>query len=164
MIMDESKAAKRILERADKILATVDESFIVKSRNHQQRSVPTFRPEEISLGPALGKGGFGVVNEISKLTLDEEIQDEYSPQKFPSSSQIVCVEQEEDLSIGNHIHYDIRKARYFMVKRCQRRGTARYALKRLHSNLTELERARGMVDLAVEAKYLSIVWHPNISK
>jgi hypothetical protein len=42
-------------------------------------------------------------------------------------------------------------------------GYARYALKRLHNDLTELERARGMVDLAVEAKYLSLVWHPNIS-
>jgi len=40
----------------------------------------------------------------------------------------------------------------------------RYALKRLHEELSEVEKARAMIDLAVEAKYLSVVWHPNIVK
>ena len=51
-----------------------------------------------------------------------------------------------------------------MARRCLRKGVSRYALKRLHEELTELERARGIVDLAIEAKYLSVVWHPNIIK
>lgn len=174
--MDESSAAAKILARADRVLTTVDESFIVRVRNNAQRSMPNFRPEEISLGPELGRGGFGVVNEISKFTLDdrnEMLNVETEETAAPDDSQdnnnatrsaVICIDEESGLTEGSHVHYDVRKARYLMTKMCQRRGNARYALKRLHSQLTDLERARGMVDLAVEAKYLSIVWHPNISK
>jgi len=59
-------------------------------------------------------------------------------------------------------HYDIEGARELMQKRCLRRGVTRYALKRLHDDLSDVEKARAMIDLAVEAKYLSVVWHPNI--
>ena len=61
-------------------------------------------------------------------------------------------------------HFDVKGARQFMAQRCMRRGSARYAIKRLHGCLSAVERARGMIDLAVEAKYLSVVWHPNISE
>ena len=70
----------------------------------------------------------------------------------------------DELSMNDHIHYDVTKARHFMSDRCKRHGSSRYALKRLHGCLDPAERARGMIDLAVEAKYLSVVWHPNISE
>jgi hypothetical protein len=70
----------------------------------------------------------------------------------------------DEVSMNDHVHYDIKKARLLMGQRCTRKGTARYALKRLHGALSATERARGMIDLAVEAKYLSVVWHPNISE
>jgi hypothetical protein len=59
-------------------------------------------------------------------------------------------------------HYDVYTARKLMARMARRNGDARYAVKRLHRDLTDLERARGMIDLAIEAKYLSVVWHPNI--
>lgn len=61
-------------------------------------------------------------------------------------------------------HYDVRHARTQMSKHARRSGDARYAIKRLHRDLSDLERARGMIDLAIEAKFLSVIWHPNIVK
>jgi hypothetical protein len=65
-----------------------------------------------------------------------------------------------------HIHCNVHKAKDWMQKCCSLTSSevvsSRYALKRLQKGLTTIERARGMLDLANEAKYLSIVWHPNI--
>jgi hypothetical protein len=43
-------------------------------------------------------------------------------------------------------------------------GSARYAIKRLRPDLNKLEYARGALDLAIEIKYMSLLWHPNIVK
>ena len=153
--------------------------------------MPSFRPEEISLGATLGTGGFGIVSEIRKFTLDPDHEDENpasktngiaseNPQQAISSnngsqqqlsayndvegSHYRVTDKVEEVSMNDHVHYDIKKARVLMAQRCTRKGTARYALKRLHGALSAMERARGMIDLAVEAKYLSVVWHPNISE
>jgi hypothetical protein len=67
-------------------------------------------------------------------------------------------------SHDTHIHYQVKHAKQLMSQRAAKNGVVRYAIKRLHNDLTELEKARGMIDLAVEAKYLSTVWHPNIIK
>jgi len=174
--LDESAAARKLLERADRILKNVDEAYIISHRGHKQRLMPAFRPEEISLGKVLGSGGFGVVNEITKFTLDpeeteqqeqnakQEDDDDMKEDQHPHRVSKVIYNAEELAQAGNHVHYDVHKARRWMEKRCLRKGEARYAIKRLHGNLSEIELARGMVDLAVEAKYLSVVWHPNISK
>ena len=160
--------------------------------------MPTFRPEEISLGKTLGTGGFGIVSEISKFTLDpDHVQDEGTafqnksirnailtnglehPQgedgetrpeddngeeDFKKSKAGVLIASAPDLEDMSDVHFDIKRARHLMEKRCLRDGQARFALKRLHGCLSATEKARGMIDLAVEAKYLSVVWHPNISK
>ena len=41
---------------------------------------------------------------------------------------------------------------------------ARYAIKRLKSDLNELNRVRGAIDLAIEVRLLSRLHHPNIGK
>lgn len=179
--MSELSDAQRMMLKADEILSAVDDSFIITQRNHKPRLLPSFRPEEITLGKILGKGGFGVVHGIDKFTLDpeeQEYQEKRAEQEVADSLDRADGDDDndkrerrvstvattpEDLSRhGSHVHYDVRKARHWMDKRCERDGAARYALKRLHSTLNEFELARGMIDLAVEAKYLSIVWHPNI--
>jgi hypothetical protein len=258
---EESAYAKRMLARADQMLASIDEVFIIKERGHQFRAMPTFRHEEISLGATLGTGGFGIVNEITKFTLDDEQpqEDPHHPtnntgetdgekevehcekENVVGGQHAVTVKSNVDnvdrLAVSNNVqdkkesmdattvttvatgttltdeskfgaaaaaaaaaavqaqspaataaaaagidaadllalhnshtnpsvdefHYDVEKARGLMSLRVTKNGYARYALKRLHNDLTELERARGMIDLAVEAKYLSLVWHPNIS-
>lgn len=61
-------------------------------------------------------------------------------------------------------HYNMLTARQHMTEHARRNGDARYAVKRLHRDLSDLELARGMIDMAIEAKILSAVWHPNIIK
>lgn len=156
--------ALRLLDNAHKTLAMVDEAFIVKERGYEPRPMPTFRPEEISLGKILGTGGFGIVNEVSKFSLDEDHHD--SCKDEPEDDQ--HKDDDEDLSPffppDTDVHYEITKARRLMEKRAVRNGICRYAIKRLHGDLTQLEKTRGMIDLAIEAKFLAVVWHPNISK
>lgn len=174
MTKDDAAIAQRLLDRADKILASVDEAYIISQRGHRPRLMPMYRHEEITLGKVLGKGGFGIVSEITKFTLDpeesdaqEKVANEILGDDFDAHTN-ECVSKTvsnpEEMTDGYHVHYDVRKARKWMEKKCQRNGVSRYALKRLHDHLSEVERARGMIDLAVEAKYLSVVWHPNISK
>jgi hypothetical protein len=157
----------------------------------------------VTLGKVLGRGGFGIVNEIKKFTLDSDSDTSHhndgsagvlgSGADNPSGSTTTANEKRDHSSgvdgppppttaqasaaamfVNNgddgpgdhtHVHYDIGRARQWMEKQCLRRGEqARYALKRLHADLSPIEQARGMIDLAVEAKYLSVVWHPNISE
>lgn len=176
----EAAFANRMLARADHYLAQVDEAYILKERGHTLRPMPTFRPEEISIGAELGRGGFGVVREIRRFTLDpDEPAAENNPQESSNGDAPKTNETNNDaaatdenapadvtvtLENVDNEHYAIGKARQVMSARAQRNGKPRYALKMLHSNLAQVERARGMIDLALEAKYLSIVWHPNISK
>lgn len=68
------------------------------------------------------------------------------------------------LPVHDDSHYDIRSARSQMAENVRRNGEARYAIKRLHRDLSDLERVRGMIDLAIEVKFLSVLWHPNIGK
>lgn len=189
----DDELAKRLLQRASRILKEVDEAYIIKQRGHHQRAMPAFRPEELSLGKTLGTGGFGIVSEILKFTLDPDEPPKEHPCTSdaeggdPSTSDnpqqpnnlneslnnsddripgsyVEVVDKPEELSMNDHVHYDVKKARHFMAHRCMRNGKARYAIKRLHGNLTPVEKVRGMIDLVVEAKYLATVWHPNISK
>jgi hypothetical protein len=204
---------------ASNVLSEIDESaFIIHQRGHEKRPMPTFRAEEISVGKTLGMGGFGIVKEIVKFTLDPEPENGDTCRAGPSTLGIKAMSElsrtevenpqqakhrhrddddetldsssidnntrkndnhlqgsmrqpEHDARDSNndhhddHYHYDVATARHCMQRRCLRHGTtARYAIKRLHGCLSAAERARGMLDLAVEAKYLSVVWHPNISK
>mmetsp|Transcript_30681 Transcript_30681/g.44613 ORF Transcript_30681/g.44613 Transcript_30681/m.44613 type:complete len:345 (-) Transcript_30681:2268-3302(-) len=57
-----------------------------------------------------------------------------------------------------------QEARKFMEMNCIRNGSSRYAVKVLRPDLTELEQEKGTIDLAVEAKYLTVLSHPNIVK
>ena len=63
-------------------------------------------------------------------------------------------------------HYDVANAKQFMADHFLRAGKdARYAVKQLRkNNRTELTRDRAMMDLAIEARILSLLRHPNISE
>ena len=196
----EEDYAKRLLAKADKYLAEVDDAYIIQQRGHKRRPMPTFGAHELTLGKTLGMGGFGIVSEVSNFTLDPDpppdstddcpTQQQQQPVPTPATSNHPSSEnpqqpkhskntdsptadeednnsqeqQEEEEQDDTHANFDVDRARRYMAQRCMRRGSARYALKKLHGCLSAVERARGMVDLAVEAKYLSVVLHPNISE
>lgn len=105
----------------------------------------------MQLGKVLGRGGFCVVNEITKITLKGESNDKA---------------KESKLDDEHHI-YNIVQDRKFMSTHCIRSGRDyRYAIKILQDSCRKDPHlfVSGVVDLAIEAKFLSIVRHPNIIK
>ncbi|GAX19260.1 hypothetical protein FisN_4Lu518 [Fistulifera solaris] len=181
----ERKDAKDLLERAHDILKEADESYIANNTGPRRR-YPTIDLCEVLIGPLLGVGGFCQVFEVKQFRLNEleQIKEEgdetnesntlatsISNAKDESSTPSKGATERgdkrvDDSSLMNddETHYDIRNARTTMARLVRRDGSARYAIKKLHEDLNEIERARGIVDLALEAKYLSVLWHPNIIK
>jgi hypothetical protein len=175
---DDRERARALMARAEKLLKAVDDSYIIKERGHHPRPMPSFKHTEIELGRTLGAGGFGIVNEITAFDLEPQPElskdgDEEAKQEEGAEKKAEGEEEKEENKAGaastatndlyeDDSHYHIDEARDLMNKKVLRRGVTRYALKRLHDNLSEFEKARAMIDLAIEAKYLSVVWHPNI--
>lgn len=96
------------------------------------RTLPTFSSNEVRVGGILGMGGFCVVREVTSIQLD------------PIFSHLDSIEHKEI------------ESREFMSNNCHREGHSRYAIKRLKTSFEqEKQRYRGMMDLAIEAEYLS---------
>lgn len=117
----------------------------------EERRVPQFGPNEIRLGSILGKGGFCTVSEIKKISLNG---DENHEQLYSSEDDVQWQIQDREFMSKN-----------FLRKKNGRTDT-RYAIKTLsESLLNDPERfVAGVIDLAVETKFLAIIRHPNIIK
>jgi serine/threonine protein kinase len=101
----------------------------------------------------LGKGGFCVVSEISKISLRNESLNDDS--------------MSEPLHDEHAIH-NIIQDRSFMETHCLRGRDkdCRYAMKILLPSCSDSEQTfiNGVVDLAIEARFLSVIRHPSIIK
>jgi hypothetical protein len=122
-----------------------------------------FEWPELVLGKVLGKGGFCVVNEIMNFKLDTK-----SPLNQDLHDNGGLIDEEED-EFGE-LRYDggvLIQDRKFMSRRCLRQGKhARYAIKTLSDEChDDPERfVGGIIDLAVEMRFLAVIKHPNIIK
>lgn len=109
-------------------------------------------PPEISLGRVLGRGGFCVVSEINNIKL---LRNEKS-------------EKGNQLLDDEHAIHNIVQDRSFMEMHCLRgsKKECRYAFKRLQASVSEDAQTfvNGIVDLAIEARFLAVIRHPNIIK
>jgi len=56
------------------------------------------------------------------------------------------------------------EARSHMANNYLRDGDARYAIKKLRDDLSDADKSKGILDLALEAKFLSVIDHPHIIK
>jgi hypothetical protein len=152
---------KDLRNNADSILADLDDAHIF--RFQKCKEFPSFDHAEIDSGPLLGKGGFSDVFEALNIMLtpdandavatkalvgEDDIGEEEIFQQFGDGGGGGAADAEED-------HYDFDTARSHMSKRCLRFGSARYAIKRLRGDLSELDRVRGMIDLAIEIQFFS---------
>ena len=178
---EDRQEARNLLAKAPGILQLVDESDLLQQG---KRSYPTFARSEVKAGPILGSGGYCSVFEIQDFELivptvvegtvdSKEVaaaETESSEVDAKRSSSVSFSPDTAELLKGSFAledtyedepHYDVEGARQLMKDHVLRNGEARYAVKSLKS-LNELERARGMIDLAIEAKFLSVLWHPNI--
>lgn len=127
---------------------------------------------ELRIGYFLGKGGFAVVHDIAKVVIDETteagemIDDEDSQHVayLPASVQVQCLEKSSksttDSSGGTVQDRTFMASNYLRGKK----KVCRYALKRVQAFKNPHDFVNGVVDLAVEAKFLAILRHPNIIK
>lgn len=106
---------------------------------------------ELSIGKVLGRGGFCVVKEVTKIVLKKGADDSSGTKK----------------SDDEHYIHNIIQDRPFMQEHCIRQGKDfRYAIKTVQDSSRKDPQiyVNAVVDLAVEARFLAIVRHPNIIK
>jgi hypothetical protein len=177
----EHQQALKLLASADELIAKVEDCDFFKELAVVGRAYPIFDRSEIARGPILGHGGFGVVYEVEGFMLHDRTListiDEDDKKLLDSGQGAIVaafsppMEQHDGNGPQNdddeavHGHYEVEMARKIMASMVRRNGTdARYAIKRLRPDRTELDRARGMIDAVIEVKLLSRMNHPNIGK
>ena len=112
-------------------------SFIFVRRQH---------PTELVFGRVLGRGGFCVVNEVAEVNLKSSGPGDDHENKSGDKDQAY--------------------KRGFIKARCLRDGKARYAVKQLseESCANKSMFLKGIIDLAIEAKFLAVLDHPHVIK
>jgi hypothetical protein len=116
----------------------------------QTGSFPKFDKSELGIGKLLGKGGFGTVMEINNFN----IADMDKNKKVRDDDEAGDMENKK-----------------FIAEHCIRiggnsKGDARYAVKYLSRDVVKDpgRYIQGIMDLAVEVRFLSDIEHPNIVK
>ena len=107
----------------------------------------------MTLGRVLGRGGFCVVSEVTKIKLTDK----------PSENSSANGRKSDD----EHFIHNIVQDRAFMAQHCIRQGKdCRYAIKKVQDSSRNNEQVyvNAVVDLAIEARFLSVIRHPNIIK
>jgi len=106
------------------------------SENHGDALIPKLAFTEIYMGNLVGKGGFSLVYAIHKIVLD--------PVFDTSERQAACRQE--------------------LSRQCivEETDESRFVIKMLRDDLPEDEYAKGVLDLAVEARFLKRLSHPHI--
>lgn len=89
----------------------------------------------------------------------ERAEEEEEANAFQYSS-----DDESDISDDVPVDFIEREERGFMRAHCMRGGLARYAVKRIRSDVDKEMKEDAAIDLASEAKFLASLSHPNIIK
>lgn len=133
-----------LVKAAEKVARISEVSTIFDPR--YEALLSRFEENEVKLGKLLGTGGFCSVFEVNKLDL--------------TSVKADRIEAEHKGEMEEH------HARSFMSMACIRNGDARYAVKRLSTDSSASEELYGkaVADLATEARFLTVIQHPNIIK
>ena len=119
----------------------------------------------MKLGRTLGRGGFCVVSEVVNITLRKDKDNEESN---TAVNQHAHVHDYDGVHDYDDMYQHIIQDRQFMEAHCLRGSTkdCRYAIKKLHDSCYNDSSTfiNGVVDLAIEARYLSVIRHSNIIK
>eukprot|EP00934_Nitzschia_sp_Nitz4_P001057 Nitzschia sp. Nitz4//scaffold161_size51353//39683//41162//NITZ4_006956-RA/size51353-augustus-gene-0.52-mRNA-1//-1//CDS//3329537933//1057//frame0 len=113
--------------------------------------IPRFEADELNIGQVLGKGGFGIVSEINNITL-----------KTKDTQEGPAVKHDDE-----HFIHNVVQDRTFMASHFIRQGKDyRYAIKQMKKTSRDDPQIyiNALVDLALEARFLAVIRHPNIIK
>lgn len=105
---------------------------------------------EMKLGKIVGRGCFAVVHEVRSIAMATS-----------KTSQSMCV-ADKHLFRDNALHGHSQQGRFIGAKK----GSARYVVKVLNAKIQESAQdyVTGIADMALEAKFLAVIRHPNIVK
>lgn len=109
---------------------------------------------EIEDGNYLGSGGFCTVTDLMEVVLNSNNDND-------DNTHTIRIEKKEECP------FITLQDRNFIAANFDRDGQSRYAIKRLSLSLITKSKNRflaGVVDLAMESKYLSVIQHPHIIK
>mmetsp|Transcript_20178 Transcript_20178/g.26017 ORF Transcript_20178/g.26017 Transcript_20178/m.26017 type:complete len:399 (-) Transcript_20178:220-1416(-) len=144
----EGHAVSHLLNVAKKAVGDKTANSVVMDLEAEE-NIPKFDFDEITIGKVLGRGGFCVVQEIPSVKMAEG----RAPEKGPEDDE--------------HKIYNIVQDREFMASHYVRQGKDyRYAVKIVQESAKSGAQLfiNAVVDLAIEARFLSVIRHPNIIK
>jgi len=122
------------------------ESLIFSSEVEEK--LPRFSFKDVNLGSFLGEGSFCSVHEIKG---------------FKSATGSSFQLQKGDNNELNNSSHHIIHGREFMLTNYKRGGETRYAMKKMQGfGLSEEEEEDAIIDLAIEARFLAVLAHPQI--
>ena len=154
-----------------KLLSLVENSKFFKE--HQPRDLPLFDSNQIKVGKILGVGGFCDVHEVCGMSITPQTNghnvrstlNETTDLEQQTVENDLDFEEEEDECFDVHDDFvEMNDVKKYMAKNCIRQTDARYALKRLRRDVEQKQLDYALLDLAVEAKFLASIIHPNIVK
>jgi len=143
--------------QAAALLKSKEEEASIFSKEAED-AIPKFEPRELREGIFLGSGGFCTVTEVQSV----EVKDENDGSEKHCSSPLPSRQQMSRNNSFMHV-----QDREFISNNFLRQGQARYAVKKLSRGLfkqPEEHFTAGVLDLAMEVKFLSILQHPHIIK
>ncbi|KAL7570252.1 hypothetical protein ACA910_020675 [Epithemia clementina (nom. ined.)] len=145
-----------LLRAAEKEVQKKTESSIILSDDADAR-MPRFDRSEFEVGKVLGRGGFCVVNEISKITLSKS-----------NGNPNATMDRLKNVNVEDMTTDDIVQDRGFIASHYIREGkNYRYALKVLQESNWKKDAEffmKSVIDLVIEARYLAVLRHPHIIK
>ena len=128
------------------------------------------------MGEELGQGEFGVVHSVTEMIISKYDQ---SSNETQNTSSVNKRDKEKDSDVVDTGDIKLRglvsdnlkmpdeevaEEKEFMIAHCVRNGESRYAIKTLKPDLGIKYLPRAMLDLAIEARTLEVLSHPNIIK
>ena len=131
--------AKKLLDRK----SSETPIFDLDAENH----IPKFKSDELFIGKLLGRGGFCKVSEVTKVALKDGVAEQIHPNSEQKGGEKVVT---------------VLQDRNFMQAHYLRSGSDyRYAIKMLRDDAVNDEQTfiNGIVDLAIEARFLSVIRH-----
>ena len=143
-----SSTSPSVIEYCNRLHPTLISHYfhiMSSSLNKEKEMLPALAFQEVVLGDIIGRGGFSFVHEIKYIKLQEIYdtgnEEAESRAKFAS---IFDTTKSDD-------NTDNKKP-----------PAQQYVLKTLRPDLPEDEHNKGIIDLAVEAQFLSALSHPHI--